>query len=195
MEIIDSKLAVIVLLGLFVYISVSLLPELTFNQKRIKIMLSLNTPSARNLIGFGILCVVGWYWSEHITSVLTDTNQVAKTASGISKLEWLKTSPIARIIMVYTMGSLWYGWKITGRLNPSGIIIIFNWLVMFIWFSLRLCIAAYAGVVVTPVLSRAGHLSDYKGRGTNRLNPIIETVIIIIRGRTHLMVSMIYEPV
>ena len=67
-----------------------------------------------------------------------------------SKLEWLKTSPIARIIMVYTMGSLWYGWKITGRLNPSGIIIIFNWLVMFIWFSLRLCIAAYAGVVVTP---------------------------------------------
>ena len=50
MEIIDSKLAVIVLLGLFVYISVSLLPELTFNQKRIKIMLSLNTPSARNLI-------------------------------------------------------------------------------------------------------------------------------------------------
>lgn len=52
--------------------------------------------------------------------------------------------------MVYTMGSLWYGWKITGRLNPSGIIIIFNWLVMFIWFFLRLCIAAYAGVVVTP---------------------------------------------
>mgnify|MGYP003236565065 FL=1 len=146
----DSKFAVIVLLGLFAYISLSLLPELTFNQKRIKIMLSLNTPSARNLIGFGILCVVGWYWSEHITSVLTDTNQVAKTASGISKLEWLKTSPIARIIMVYTMGSLWYGWKITGRLNPSGIIIIFNWLVMFIWFSLRLCIAAYAGVVVTP---------------------------------------------
>lgn len=32
----------------------------------------------------------------------------------------------------------------------GGIIIIFNWLVMFIWFSLRLCIAAYAGVVVTP---------------------------------------------
>ncbi len=30
MEIIDSKLAVIVLLGLFAYISVSLLPELTF---------------------------------------------------------------------------------------------------------------------------------------------------------------------
>lgn len=52
--------------------------------------------------------------------------------------------------MVYTMGSWWYGWKVTGRLTPSGTIIIFNWLVMLIWLLLRLSIAAYVGVVVTP---------------------------------------------
>jgi len=113
-------------------------------------MLSLNTPSARNLIGFGILCVVGWYWSEHIISVMTDTHQTVQTESGISNLEWFKTSPIVRMAMVYTMGSWWYGWKVTGRLTPSGTIIIFNWLVMLIWLLLRLSIAAYVGVVVTP---------------------------------------------
>ena len=67
-----------------------------------------------------------------------------------TKLEWLKTSPIARIIMVYT---IWAVCGMDGKLQDAGsfgIIIIFNWLVMFYMVSLRLCIAAYAGVVITP---------------------------------------------